>query len=134
MQASQHWCVHSIRKHCLWVRPYFTRRFQHVLLEWFVRWEVNGRTIAVLFDSASRICSNSVEHWYLGPIRLFIQAFLSSIVQPYSCTDMAITRKNPSFILSERSDFHLIVNLSIAFDAIRLLRGFYHFYIKIIPS
>ena len=34
-------------------------------------------------------------------------------MQPYSTTDMANTWKNSHFILLERSDFHMINNLSI---------------------
>ena len=41
-------------------------------------------------------------------------------MQPYSSTDTATALKNSPFILSERSDFHLLVNLSTAVHAFLL--------------
>ena len=55
LQVSPHWRIHeseSIGKRCLWVCHYFFSNAQHflfVLLEWFVRWEVIGRTTGVFW-------------------------------------------------------------------------------------
>ena len=60
-----------------------------------------------LFKTA---CSNFV--WF--PLT-FSQVILRvQLVQPYSSTSMAIAWKNSCFILSERSDFHMINSRSIA--------------------
>ena len=46
---------------------------------------------------------------------LFSKCFVrSQMVQPYNSTDTATSWKNSSFILSERLDFHMLDNLSIA--------------------
>ena len=49
----------TIKRYTFWFHPYFSSSVQHVfvLLEWFVRWEISGRTAAVLWGAASRICS-----------------------------------------------------------------------------
>ena len=50
----------SIGESHFWICSYFTSSAQQVLfilLGWFVRWKVSGRTAAVLWSSASRICS-----------------------------------------------------------------------------
>ena len=48
--VSQHWCVYvskDIEECHLWVSPYFSSSAKHVLIPWFIRWEVNGRTMTV---------------------------------------------------------------------------------------
>ena len=48
-------------------------------------------------------------------IYVFSRHFIKvQVVQPYNSTDTATAWKNSHFILSERSDFYLVVNLSIA--------------------
>ena len=54
----------------LWANLYFFSRVLHVLFvwfEWFERWEVGGRTAAVLWDVTSRICS-------IWLVKLFLHA------------------------------------------------------------
>ena len=57
---SQHLYIHvleSIREHCLWVYPcssISTLCVLFILLEWFVRWEPSGHTVAVLWAVVSR--------------------------------------------------------------------------------
>ena len=36
------------------------------------------------------------------------------VVQQYSSIDMAVDWKNSCFISSQRSDFHMVINLSVA--------------------
>ena len=61
--VGQLWCIHvweSIRECCLWVCFYFSSSAPHVVfvfLGCFLRWEVSGRTTAVLWATASRIYS-----------------------------------------------------------------------------
>ena len=56
-----HVCVkRSIEESRLWVHPYFSSNVPYVLFilfGWFCRWEVSGRTAAVSWNVASRICS-----------------------------------------------------------------------------
>ena len=44
------------------------------------------------------------------------------MVQPHSSTDTVTAWKNSRYILSERSDFHMIINLSIAIHALHRKR------------
>ena len=65
---------------------------------------------AVLWDAASRICSEKqAELLHRSHLIFFSKCFVK--VQPYSSTDTATVWKNSSFILSEKSDFHMIDNL-----------------------
>ena len=43
------------------------------------------------------------------------------VVHPYSSTNMVTTWKKSTFVLLERSDFHMVVNLSIAYCAMCIL-------------
>ena len=54
------------------------------------------------------------------PPRFFIMHFISvHVVQLHSSIDTAIVSEKSSFILSDRSNFHMINNLSIAFHTFR---------------
>ena len=44
--------------------------------------------------------------------------FKVQVVQPYSSTDIATAWKNSCLILSEKTDFHMVVNLSISIPAL----------------
>ena len=79
-----------------------------------MRLEVSGRTAAVLWSNASRMCSkDSILESFLDP-SLFTYRFVSTqAVHPYNSTDTATTWKNSYFILPECSDFHKGVNLSL---------------------
>ena len=84
-------------------------------LWWFLRWEAGGSTVAVLWRVASGICSR--QH----------AAFLSTSHPAFSlCVLLVLTwcihmgfwtqlqrGRNP-VLFYQRSDFHLIINLSIA--------------------
>ena len=94
----------SIGECRLLVRLYFPSSAQHVLLVtlgWFVRWEVSGRTLAVLWSATFRFCSKQ----HAVSLSSFHQAFVW---------------KNSRYILSERLDFHTVVNSSIAVYAFPL--------------
>ena len=84
---------------------------QYVLfisLGWFMRWGVSGHTIN------SRICSKIAFSILVEFPSNFLSMDLVKLqVQPYSSTDTATVWKNSSFILSERSDFHVVIDLSI---------------------
>ena len=54
---------------------------------------------------------------YLAFSRHFVKV---QVVQPDSSANTATTWKNPCYILSERSDFHMVVNLSIAIHTLAL--------------
>ena len=103
-------CNSSLKsKRHLWVLPYFLNRSQDVsfvLLVWFVRWEPCGRTVAVLWWAAFRICLKKyVEFW----CRFFLKHFIRvQVVHPYNSTDTVTCSKKSGFILSERSDFYMI--------------------------
>ena len=75
-----------------------------------MRWEVSGRKAAVLRDAASRIRSNRTKYSSL----FFMHFATIQVVSPYSSTDIVTAWKKFRFILSERSDFHMIDNLGIA--------------------
>ena len=91
---------------------------QHVffmLLELFVRWEVSGSTASVLWCVTSRICSKQHSAFLYN---LFSTSFVNiQVLHPYSSTDTATAYKKSCFILSERSSFHMINNLSVAIHA-----------------
>ena len=79
-----------------------------------MRWEVGGHTDAVLRSIASRICFRQYVTFLCSYHLAFSLSYVSvHVVHPYSRTD-TITF---CFILSDRSDFHMIYNLSIAFYA-----------------
>ena len=54
----------------------------------------------------------------LGSAHIHFSRSVSLMVQLYSCTDTVSVLKNSCFVLSERSDFHMVDNLSIAFHAL----------------
>ena len=81
-----------------------------------MRWEVSGHIIAVLLDAVSRICAKQ----HAASLSSAHQAFSSGVllvqvVQLYNSTDMAINWNNSCFILSERSDFQMVINLSMLY-------------------
>ena len=72
----------------------------------------SGCTAAVLLSTAFRIC---LKQHATFPSSFFSRCFSRvQEVQPYSSTDTAPACKNSCFILSEGSDFHAVINLSIA--------------------
>ena len=46
----------SVGERHLGVHSHFASSVQHILFEWFLRWEVSDHTIAALWGAASRIC------------------------------------------------------------------------------
>ena len=100
----------------------FSSSAQHVLFvlhRLVVRWEVSGRTTADLWDVASRICSEHHVGLLRNPYFVFFSIRFVSFhaVHPHSSTDTNLVGKKSCFILSERSHFHMIDTLSIAFHA-----------------
>ena len=113
-------CRNSLDNYHLWVHPYFSSSTQLILfiwLEWFVRWEVSGRTAAFLLHVASRICFEQHAEFCVDPIyffffsKLFIKVLVVSLC---NSTDTATAWEKSCFISSERSDLHLIDSASIA--------------------
>ena len=86
-----------------------------VILGGFVRWKVAGRTAVVLYGATSRIClKQQVAFLCCSHIVFFSIHFVRiQLVHPYSSIDTATAWKKSYFILSGRSDFHMIDNLSI---------------------
>ena len=79
-----------------------------------------GYCFHYLFKSANSI------HIYF-PSSFFSKRFAKvQVAQPYNNSEMTTTWKNSCFILSVRSDFHIVVRLSIAVHAlrIRMLKSF----------
>ena len=88
-----------------------------ILIWWFARWEVSGRTVAVLWGTTSKICSKE-QAASLCISNFFSKQFIRvQGVQLYNSTDMATTWKN-SCLFYQQSDFHMAVNLSIVVDAL----------------
>ena len=101
----------------MWVHPCFSNSVPHVLivlLGWFYGWAVSGCTGILLFGITSRFkiaCRILVKF----PFSFFSMHFVSiHVVHPYSSIDTATACKKFCFILSDRSDFYMINNLSIA--------------------
>ena len=116
---SQHWRIHVKKSLVELVHLYFPDTAQHVLfifLRWFVRREVSGRIILVLQNVAFRICpKQDVELLRNSRLVFFCKHFVRiQEVLPCSSTYTATGWKKYPFILSERSDFHMIDNQSIA--------------------
>ena len=75
--VGQHWHIHvyeSIRERSLWFRPKFSSNAWPVLcvlFSWFVRWQVSGRTAAVLLGVASsskqHVTFSSNSHLIFSP-------------------------------------------------------------------
>ena len=111
--VSQHWLVHVLgpREEChLLVRPYISSSVLHilfVLLWWFVRWKASSRTAAAFSKQPMEfLCSSHLAFspcFSLAPMRCIHRAVL---IQPQ-------LEKKSRFILSDRSDFRNINNLSI---------------------
>ena len=85
---------------------------QHVLLGLFVKGKqevVQVLSVVYCFQNLfKRICYSLV--WF--PSNFFSRRFVKfQVVQPYSSTDTATASR---FIFSERSDFYIVNNLSIA--------------------
>ena len=83
-----------------------------ILSGWFVRWEA-----AVLWGTASRICSNSTQYPCLTLIKHFSMSASLKVVQLYNSIDMATASKNSYFISSERLNFFKVDNLWIVIYA-----------------
>ena len=114
MLISQHWYSHVLES--LWVHPCIS---SSVLLGWFVRWEAGGWTAAVLWDVASRTCSKQhIAFLYRSHLPFSYCILLVSIwcIHTEVMTQQKLGR-NPFFVFSERSDFHMITYLSKAVHA-----------------
>ena len=87
-----------------------------VLLGWFVRWEVGGCTASVLWGVDFRICSRQhIAFLRSSPFSFFSMCFVSvHVIHPYSSMNLDIAWKK-CFILSDKSEFHMINNLSRAY-------------------
>ena len=114
--VGRHWCVHVqlSRGECSWwVFSYFTNSSQYVLLGWFVRWEVSGRTTAVLLGAVSSICWKHPASFFCSS-RL---VFSLSISQEFRHCNRTVvpTRlqtRRISVLFYQRSDFHIVDNPS----------------------
>ena len=115
---SQDWCVNL----CL--------HLMFVLLGWFVRGDESGRSTAVLYWDASRICwkhhawfpSRFVENTIVWFTSIFFSFRFVKVqrlqgVNPYYNINWATVFKNSCFILSERTDLHIVNNLSMHFPS-----------------
>ena len=102
-----------------WIRPYSAQHDLLNLLGWFVRWEVSCHTISVLWDVAFRFCLKQLLAFLCSYHLVFSSTHFLNIqeVHPYSRIDTTIVLKNSLFILSGRSNFHMIDSLSIAFPS-----------------
>ena len=60
---------------------------------------------------------DSIRHSCVAPIELFLCFVSIHVVHRYSSSDTATVCKRPYFILLDRSVFHMIDNLSLAFHA-----------------
>ena len=117
-------CVHvkeSIKERRLSLFHHSSSIAQHVLfvlLGWFLRWGVSGRTTAIFESATSRICSKQHTVFMKIQSRCFPMCFVKiRVVQLCSNNDTATIWKKSRSILSERLDFHMIDNLSIAINA-----------------
>ena len=82
-----------------------------------LRWKVSGRTGAILWGVASRICSRQCTA-FMSTSNYGYSCFVSlHVVHPYSSMDTATALRKTRFMLSDRLDFHIIESLSIAFHA-----------------
>ena len=115
--------AYSIHSELMYISPYeLVLNFSavpsmsgYVLFEWFVNWEVSGRTAAVLWGVASRIYSKYlVTFLFSSPLALSPWVLLKFI---HIDVLTATTKKKPHFILLERLDFHMINILSIEVQA-----------------
>ena len=79
----------------------------------FLRGVVSDCTADVLWGAASRIDSKQHEVYLCYFYRAFSPgvSLKSVVVQPCSSTDTATARDNSCLILSEISDFHLVVSM-----------------------
>ena len=107
--------------------PYFSSSAQQVLivlLGWIMKLDVIGRTLAVLWGAASRFCSKQLAASSCSPNLVFFRCFIKiQVLQTYSSTNTTAW-KNFCFILSKKSDFHMVIKLSIAVHAtfLRMLK------------
>ena len=80
----------------------------------------SGHTAAVFVGCCCQYLFKTAHSIFV----LLLSSFFSNrfvngkVVQPYSSPDTATAWKNSGFILSEKSDFPVIYNLSIAIDAL----------------
>ena len=65
----------SIREYHFRPRPCFFLSILHVLLLWFVRWEVSVRTTAVCRMLLPRFVQDGTQHSCVIPIKLFLYPF-----------------------------------------------------------
>ena len=73
-------CVHKRTTQTQMVWPYFFSKAPHVfsfLYVWFERWETSGHSVAVLWDAASRTCSEQ----HIASFYSFHQGFSLSVLK-----------------------------------------------------
>ena len=73
----------------------------------FSSWEASSRTAGVLWGVAARTCSILLST-FLCNCRLASSSVSVQVVHPYSSIDTTAAWKKLRFILSVRSDFHMI--------------------------
>ena len=102
---------------------YFTSCALYVLIilfGWLMRWEVRSRIAVALWSTASRIYSKQN-----APSLCSSQLAFSTIVSVDSNQTIVLIRlqrgRTPVFILSERSDFYVVDNLSKAVHVLTML-------------
>ena len=115
-----------VRECCLWVRSYFSSSVLHIIFRniWMVC-EMVGKWLygCYFVDAATRICSEQ-HAAFLCRSHLASSPFVSSwvqVVHPYSSTNTVLPWKKSRFMLSERSNLHMINNQSIAFHAFAMI-------------
>ena len=111
--------MESTREHHRWVRPYPPQQYPaHLVhLVWMVlemrcRWPYNCYFVGCCFQDLFDTTHSILVQLLLS----FFSICLVSVhvVHPYSSMDMTAAWKKLCFILLDRSDFHLIDNLSLA--------------------
>ena len=100
----------------------------------FLRWEECDCAAVVLCSAASRICSKHHAALLHSSHRAFFSIHLVNVqvVQPYNGTDNAAVWKYSLFILSERLDIHMIVDLFWIFFSYEVVLVTVSWYYKIL--
>ena len=117
LQVYWYWFVHIWEltgQVGLEVHPWFSSsalRVLFILLGGFERWKRSGGTAAAMWGAVSKFCSKQHAAYSRSCLQALCQ---SQAVEPYNCTDTATTWKKSCFISSERLDFLMVDNLSIA--------------------
>ena len=139
LQVGQHWCVHvqdSIGECLFWFCPYFISMSCSSYWDGFARWEVSGRTTAVLQGAASRICSKQHAATLCSSHLAFSPSV--SLESEWCNHTVVLTRLQLGripILFHQRSNFHMVNNplitvhalpmhilISLSVDEILLLR------------